>query len=297
MSMLDFSREDLERLFKVADEMQSHNKGQIALMKDKVMASLFFQPSTRTRLSIETAMLRLGGLVMGFADASVSKASVGESYHDIIRMADAYSNVIAVRHGVDGHARFAADIAEAPVINAGDGWNEHPTQAMTDLYTIAKEFGHLDGLHIVILMDLFRNRATTSLIHGLSMYDNVQVSLISPSPLREEVEDYARSKGMQMQYMRGLKSVIRDVDVVYVGRIIKERFEDPQEYERVKGTYLVDLKAIGGCKDSMIILDPLPRVDELSVELDSNRHSRYFQEAANGIPVRMALLALLFGAR
>lgn len=295
--MLDFTRDDLDQLFDVADEMRKYSKGQIPLLKDKVMASLFFQPSTRTRLSIEAEMVRLGGQVIGFADPSVSKASVGETYHDIVKSVDGYSNVLAIRHGIDGHAQFAAEIAEAPVINAGDGWNEHPTQAMTDLYTISRELGRLDDLHVVILMDLFRNRVTSSLIYGFAKYADVKVSLISPSPLRKEVEDDVKAAGLDIRYARSLKDVIRDVDVIYVGRIIKERFNDPVEYESVRGSYIVNLEAIEGCKDSMIILDPLPRVDELPAEVDSSNHAKYFEEAAYGIPVRMALLALMFGAR
>ena len=297
ISILDFSRYELEHVFRVANKMRGIMKHGTTLLKTNLMASLFFEPSTRTRLSFETAMARLGGRVVGFAEPGGTSIAKGETLEDTIRMVDAYTDIIVMRHPKEGSASSAAQVADHPVINAGDGSQHHPTQAMLDLFTIWRELGKVDGLHVAVVGDLKHGRAATSLIYGLSKFDHVRLSLVSPSLLkiRNEVADYLSEKNISMSETENLTDVIRDADVVYVTRIQKERFSDPAEYERVKGSYCLDLRAISGTNDQMIILHPLPRVDELATEVDSSPHAKYFEQAKNGVPVRMALLALILG--
>jgi aspartate carbamoyltransferase catalytic subunit len=213
-------------------------------------------------------------------------------------MVDAYANVIVIRHMYEGAAKFAAELADVPVVNGGDGMQHHPTQAMIDLYTIWKEFGRIDGLHVAIVADLRHARLMASLCHALAYFD-VKLSLISPPGLgvRREIRDYLEKMHVPLYESHNLKDVIEDVDVICMSRIMQERFADRSEYERLKKRYVVDLKAIQGAKDSMIILHALPRVDELPPEIDGTRNARYFQQAAYGIPVRMAILSLILGAR
>jgi len=297
ISVLDFSRGELERLFRVADRMRKFMKHRTSVLRTKLMASLFFEPSTRTRLSFETAMARLGGAVVGFAEPGATSIAKGETLEDTVRMVDAYTDVIVMRHPKEGSALRAAEVADVPVINAGDGSQHHPTQAMLDLYTIWREFGKVDGLHAAIVGDLKHGRAAASLIYGLSKFDHIKLSFVSPSSLRikKEVADNLSEKNVSMFETENLADIIGEADIIYVTRVQKERFTDPTEYERVKGSYSLDLKAIAGAKDRMIVLHPLPRVDELATEVDSSSHARYFDQAKNGVPVRMALLALVLG--
>lgn len=297
--MLDFTREDLENIFSLANEMRRYQKTRTDLLKDQVMASLFFEPSTRTRLGFETAMIRLGGSVIGFSEPGTTSIAKGETIADTIKMADAYANIIVVRHKYEGTARFASELADTPVINGGDGTQQHPTQAMIDLYTIWKEFGRIDGLHVAMVADLAHARLMASLCQALAYFDGVELSLISPSAvkLRPEIRDYLKSKRVKLYESENLRDVIRSVDVICMSRIMKERFEDQSEYERLKDRYVIDIKALEGAKDTMIVLHALPRVDELLPEVDATRHARYFQQAAYGIPVRMAILSLVLGAR
>ena len=297
ISILDFSTADLEHLFRTADRMRRFVRTRTSLLSDSVMASLFFEPSTRTRLSFETAIKRLGGAVIGFAEPSVSSAAKGESLDDTIRMTDSYADIIVIRHPKEGSAQTAADIASAPVLNAGDGVQHHPTQAMIDLYTIWREFGKVDGLQAAIVGDLKHGRAAASFAYGISKFKRVRLSFVSPSSLRArgEVMDYLSARSVPVKETESLADAVGEADVIYVTRVQKERFPDPAEYDRVKGSYVVDLKTIAGAKDTMIILHPLPRVDELAVEVDSSSHARYFEQASNGVPLRMALLALVLG--
>jgi len=297
ISVLDFSEGELEHIFRVADRMRRFMKRRTTLLKNDVMGSLFFEPSTRTRLSFETAMTRLGGGVIGFAESSATSLAKGETLEDTIRMVDAYANVIVMRHPKEGSASKAAEVANVPVINGGDGSQHHPTQAMIDLYTIWREFGKVDGIHAAVIGDLKHGRAAASFVYGISRFDNVALSLVSPTSLRvrKEVADHVSSKGIPMTETENLSDVIKDADVLYVTRVQRERFSDPTEYERVKGTYVLNLAAISGTKDKMIVLHPLPRVDELATEIDSTPHARYFEQAENGVPIRMALLALVLG--
>jgi aspartate carbamoyltransferase catalytic subunit len=297
ISILDFSRVDLEYLFRTAENMRRFVKGRTNLLSDRVMASLFFEPSTRTRLSFEAAMNRLGGTVIGFSEPGVSSIAKGETLEDTIRMTDGYADLIVIRHPREGSAQIAADVASVPVINAGDGSQHHPTQAMIDLYTIWREFGEIDGLHAAIVGDLKHGRAAASFAYGVSKFKNVKLSLVSPNSLKakKEVMDYLSSNNVPVTENENLEDATRQADIIYVTRIQKERFADPAEYERVKGSYVLDLHSIAKAKNGMIILHPLPRVDELAVEVDSSPHARYFEQAKNGVPLRMALLALVLG--
>jgi len=294
VSMRDFSRGDLEVLFERAREMERYTRSGLDVLRGRVMAVAFFEPSTRTRLSFETAMKRLGGEVVGFSSAEGTSVEKGETFSDTIRMLDAYADVIVVRHRLEGAARLAAEIAQSPVVNAGDGSFNHPTQAMLDLYTIWREKGRIDGLKIGIMGDLKYARTVNSLLEGLSLFD-VEIALISPEFLRprQETLDYVQSRGLRLRAYTRLEEALGELDVLYVVRIQKERFLDPLEFERVKGSYKLTAESLRGAKDDLIVLHPLPRVDELDASVDRTRHAAYFRQAAYGVPLRMALLSLV----
>jgi aspartate carbamoyltransferase catalytic subunit len=298
VSILDFTREDLEKIFRVALRMERSGKRELQLLKGKLLATAFFEPSTRTRLSFETAMYRLGGSVVGFSEAEGTSLAKGENLADTIRMIDSYADIIVMRHHVEGAAKLAAEIAKVPVINAGDGSKHHPTQAMIDLYTIWREVGKIDGLHIALTGDLRYGRAAASLIYGLTKFKPGKLSLISPPSLkpRKEIQDFLRSSGLKFSEGESMEEIIEDLDVLYVTRIQRERFPDPAEYEKVKGSYRVDMGLLERAKETMIVLHPLPKVDEIDLQVDESKFARYFQQAAYGVPVRMALLSLLLGA-
>lgn len=287
--MLDFERRDLEELFEVAKQMEKYAKSKVNLLEGKVLALAFFEPSTRTRLSFETAMKRLGGDVIGFWGPEGTSVEKGENFADTIRMLDSYANVIVVRHRIEGAAKFAAEIAESPVINAGDGSRNHPTQAMLDLYTMWRELETIDGLNIGILGDVRYARVVNSLIHALSMFD-VSLYLISPPSLapREEILEFMKEKGMKFSIHNDVYEVVDRLDVLYVVRIQKERFPDPLEYERVKGSYKVTKQLVERRGPKLIVLHPLPRVDEIDHEVDSLPNAKYFKQAFYGVPLRMA---------
>lgn len=298
VSILEFSRAELEKIFKVVLMMERSGKRGKQLLRGRLLATAFFEPSTRTRLSFETAMHRLGGSVMGFSEVEGTSLAKGENLADTIRMLDSYADIIVIRHHVEGAAKLAAEIAKAPVINAGDGSKHHPTQAMIDLYTIWRELGKIDGLHIALTGDLRYGRAAASLIYGLTKFRPRKLSLISPASLkpRKEIQDFLQSSGLKFSEGENLEEIIGDLDVLYVTRIQKERFPDPAEYEKVKGSYRIDLELLDRAKKTMIILHPLPKVDEIDLRVDESGCARYFQQAAYGVPVRMALLSLLLGA-
>lgn len=265
------------------------------LLKNRILATLFFEPSTRTRLSFESSMIRLGGGVIGFSDPSFSRMSTGESLADTIRMLDSYANVIVIRHKIEGSARLAAEVSNAPVINAGDGSQHHPTQTLTDLYTMKKEFGAVDGLKIAILGDLRQTRSASSLSYGLSKFKDVKLYLISPDPLRmrQEVTDHIRNSGVEFIESSDVVEYLPELDVLYVTRLQKERFADPAEYEKFRGSYMVTMSMIAKAKKNMIIMHHLPRIDEIPLEIDSTPNARYFEQAANGLPIRMGLLSMI----
>ncbi len=295
ISVLDFTRDELLKIFSVAREMEAYVKSGIDLLRDMVLALLFFEPSTRTMFSFQTAMYRLGGRCLVFSSVERTSIAKGETLGDTIRMMDSYANAIVIRHRIEGAARYAAEIAESPVINAGDGSHHHPTQAMLDLYTIWKARGRVDGLKVGVLGDLKYGRASTSFIFGISIFRPEKLYLISPPELqvKPEVRDTLVEMGVNYIETSDLAGVINELDVLYVTRIQKERFPDLAEYERVKGSYQINKSILSGVKEDFMILHPLPRVDEISPEVDSTKHAYYFIEARNAIPVRMALLKLL----
>ncbi len=296
ISIEDFSREEITHILKTAETMEpTATQGSNAL-KGKILATLFFEPSTRTRLSFETAMHKLGGSVIGFAEADITSVKKGESLADTVRTVENYADVIALRHPLDGAAKLAAELSKAPIINGGSGSEEHPTQALMDLYTLQKEKGKIDGLKIALVGDLRYGRTVHSLAYALSLY-NIELSLISPESLRMRREVLrAVQKKIPVTEDSNLEKIIPKVDVLYVTRIQKERFPDPAEYAKVKGVYKINLDTLKTAKKDMIIMHPLPRVDEIAPEVDNTPQARYFQQVRNGVVVRMALLALVLGA-
>ncbi len=265
------------------------------LLKGKILATLFFESSTRTRLSFESAMHRLGGSVIGFAEAEIAAVRKGENLADTMRVVESYADLIVVRHPLEGAARLAAEFASVPVINGGSGAEEHPTQALLDLYTMMKEKKRIDGLNVALVGDLRYGRTVHSLAYALSLY-NVKLFFVSPEMLRmrREVLEAIKEKTVITE-RNSLEEIIADLDVLYVTRIQKERFPDAAEYVKVKGSYRIDLSLLERAKRNLIVLHPLPRVDEISPEVDGTSHARYFQQVWNGIVTRMALLALILG--
>ena len=295
VSIRDFTKEEILHILKTAKIMDT--KPNPDLLQGKILATLFFEPSTRTRLSFESAMNKLGGRVIGFASAQVSSTSKGESLSDSVKIVEGYSDVIVMRHSIEGAARLAAESTNIPVINAGDGANQHPTQTFLDIYTILKSKGTLEGLSVGFLGDLKYGRTVHSLVHALSHF-NTKMYFISPPSLRMPKEDieYLKSKKIKFVEEDNLLKVSKKLDVLYNTRIQKERFPDPLDYEKVKGVYVLDKGFLDHIKPGLKILHPLPRVDELSPELDNTENAAYFEQARNGVPVRQALLALVLGA-
>jgi len=296
ISIRDFSREEIDYILRIAKAMEPLAQKGSDMLKGKILATLFFEPSTRTRLSFEAAMHKLGGSTIGFAEAEIASVRKGENLADTVRTVENYADVIAIRHPLEGAARLAAEFAKVPIINGGSGAEEHPTQALLDLYTVLKEKGTIDGLKVALVGDLRYGRTVHSLAYALSNY-NVELYLVSPESLkmRREVLEEIKDK-IPVNESKDLPKVIADIDVLYVTRIQKERFPDPAEYIKVKGSYKIDLDLLKNAKKDMIILHPLPRVDEIAPEVDNTSHARYFQQVWNGIVVRMALLALILGA-
>ncbi|MCC6021670.1 MAG: aspartate carbamoyltransferase [Desulfurococcaceae archaeon] len=295
ISVLDFSKEDIEYLFKLTDHYLSN--GYKEVLRGKVMAVAFFEPSTRTRLSFEAAMSRLGGSVIGFSSEEGTSVAKGEKFIDTIRMLDSYADVIVVRHRYEGSAKLAAEVAEHPVINAGDGRNEHPTQALLDLYTIYRLRGDVSSLVIGLIGDLKYARVVNSFLYILTIFKPKKVYLISHPllRLREDVRRFVESRNVKVEEVFDINEVLSELDVLYVTRIQKERFPDPLEYEKVKNAYRVTAEITKRCKDDLIILHPLPRVDELDRSLDNTKHAVYFKQASFGVPLRAALLTLILG--
>jgi aspartate carbamoyltransferase catalytic subunit len=295
-SIEDFTRQEIDYILKTAKAMELLAAQGSDMLRGKILANTFFEPSTRTRLSFEAAMLKLGGNTIGFADAENTSVKKGENLADTIRTVENYADIIALRHPLEGAAKLAAEFSKIPIINAGSGAEEHPTQALVDLYTIQKEKQRIDGLKIAVIGDLRYGRTVHSLAYALSLY-NIELTLVSPESLRmrREVLRAIQNK-ISVSETQNLEKTISQTDVLYVTRIQKERFPDQAEYAKVKGTYRVDLKTLANAKKGLIILHPLPRVDEIAPEVDATPHARYFQQVWNGIVIRMALLALILGA-
>ncbi len=299
VSIRDFSREQIEHVLKLADKMVPVAKGEerSVLLEGHLLGSLFYEPSTRTRLSFECAMTRLGGRTLGFDEPKGSSVAKGETLADTIRMVDSYSDVIVLRHPQEGAARLAAHFANKPVINAGDGAGQHPTQTMLDLFTIRKEKKDLEGINVIILGDLKYGRTAHSLAEALAMF-GAQLTFVAPPSLQIPKEHLKQieTMGHKPKISSSLEDSIKQADVLYVTRIQKERFPDPAEYQKVAGTFRIDLNALKDVKRDMIIMHPLPRVGEIAPEVDATDHARYFEQAFNGVPIRMALLGLVLGA-
>jgi aspartate carbamoyltransferase catalytic subunit len=295
VSIEDFTREEINYILKISHDMEPLATKGSDMLKGKILASLFFEPSTRTRLSFEAAMLKLGGSTIGFAEAEIASVKKGENLADTIRTVENYADIIALRHPLEGAAKLAAEFSKVPILNAGSGAEEHPTQALMDLYTMQKEKGTIDGLKIAMVGDLRYGRTVHSLAYALSLY-NIELYLISPDSLRMR-HQVIRAIKDKISIVEGtnLENIIPQIDVLYVTRIQKERFPDAAEFAKVKGIYRIDLTTLKDAKKDMIILHPLPRVDEIAPEVDSKPQARYFQQVWNGIVVRMALLALVLG--
>ncbi len=298
ITIKDFSKSEINYVLHYAKKMLPYAKGEkcTKLLEGKVLSSLFFEPSTRTRLSFESAMNRLGGRVIGFADPSATSQKKGETLSDTIRMADSYSDVIVLRHSLEGAAQLAADFADVPVINAGDGSGMHPTQCFLDLFTIETEKKHLEGQKVILLGDLKYGRTVHSLAYALSLF-GVDLTFVSPTSLQmpKEIVDECKELGAIPASTTKLEKVIDDADVIYVTRIQRERFPDAEEYNRVVGTYQINKELLTNVKKDMIIMHPLPRLKEIATEVDETEHAVYFKQAFNGVPVRMALLSLVTG--
>ncbi len=300
VSIGDFTLEEIEGIMDHAKKMVPIAKGEkkSKALDGKILSTLFFEPSTRTRLSFESAMLRLGGEFIGFAEPSVTSAKKGETLADTIRMAEAYSDVIVLRHPREGAARLAAKFSSKPVINAGDGAGQHPTQTLLDLFTIKTEKGKIGGMNINLVGDLKYGRTVHSLAHALAMF-GAELTFTAPKDLQmpEHVINRVKELGVRPKMEESLENSIEDADVVYVTRIQKERFADLAEFEKVSGAYRIDMDMLEKAREDMIIMHPLPRVNEIAPEVDSTPHAKYFVQAFNGVPVRMALLSLVLGVR
>jgi aspartate carbamoyltransferase catalytic subunit len=293
ISIKDFSREDLIYFLKVAKKFEGYRK---PILDGSVLATLFFEPSTRTRLSFEAAMTQLGGRVIGFADPNVSSAKKGETLHDGIKVIGGYCDVIVIRHPEAGSAKEAADATTTPIINGGDGPNQHPTQTLLDLYTIKKEKGRITGLNVGFVGDLKYGRTVHSLADALSKF-NCKMSFVSPPSLRmpKKQLDELSSRGISFVEEEDLDKVSQQIDVLYATRIQKERFPSEKEYNKVKNSYVLDKNLLGKTKKDVRIMHPLPRVNEIHPNLDPYRQAVYFKQAHNGVIVRKALLSLVLG--
>ncbi len=294
ISINDFSKEELLHVLRVVKQLEQKPKGNI--LRGKVLAALFFEPSTRTRLSFTSSMEQLGGEVIGFANADFSSTQKGESLWDTIKMTDRYADIIVIRHPLEGSARLSAEAASIPVINAGDGSNQHPTQTLLDMYTIQKTKGKLDNLHVGFVGDLKYGRTVHSLAIALSHF-NPTFYFIAPDALQmpENYLDELYQKKIKYYKTTDLNRFSKELDVLYVTRIQKERFPDALEYEKFKDVYRIDEKFLQNVKKDLKIMHPLPRVSEIDKSVDTTPHAAYFEQAANGIPVRKALLALALG--
>lgn len=291
-------RSALEEIFAEAAELEKQDAtGTLKpLLTGKILATVFYEPSTRTRFSFETAMLKLGGQVITTENAAqFSSAVKGETLTDSIKVISGYADAIVLRHPQEGAAQAAAEVSAVPILNAGDGTGEHPTQALLDIYTIQKELGGLDGIEVALVGDLKNGRTVHSLLHLLAMYQNVKVRLIAPEALAlpEEYKELLRQKNVSFEEGSDMAAA-SEADVVYVTRIQKERFKDPAEYERLKDSFVLDTAALSLLKEKAIIMHPLPRVNEIAPDVDQDPRAAYFRQAKNGLYIRMALLQKVF---
>ncbi|MDI3542160.1 MAG: aspartate carbamoyltransferase catalytic subunit [Candidatus Methanomethylophilaceae archaeon] len=298
VSIRDFSREQIEEILERSRQMLPYARGEkiSKALEGKILGNLFFEPSTRTRLSFESAANRLGARVIDVSQTSETSMVKGETLADTIRMVEAYSDVIVLRHPHEGAARLAARFSNKPVINAGDGAGSHPTQTLLDLFTIEEELGNIEGMNVTLLGDLKYGRTAHSLAEALTVL-GAKLTFVAPETLQmpKETVDRVKQLGGSPLITSDIEGIISSVDVLYVTRIQRERFPDPAEYQKVAGTYRVDREMLREAKKDMIVMHPLPRIDEIAPEIDSTPHAKYFKQAFNGIPVRMALLTLVLG--
>ena len=298
LSVKQFSRKDLDFIFGVAHEMAEMVRriGTFDLLKGKILANLFYEPSTRTMASFTSAMERLGGSVIPITEVVYSSVSKGESLPDTVRTLERYADVIVLRHPEKGSVATAAKFTEKPIINAGDGVGEHPTQALLDLFTILEELGRVDGLTVTLLGDLKYGRTVHSLARLLTLFD-VKLNYVSPKilPMPEDVLAEVAEKNIPQHQYNSLDPVLAETDVLYVTRVQKERFENLEEYERVRGEFIITPEVLKSAKEEMIVMHPLPRVGEITMEVDSDPRAAYFRQMEYGLYVRMALLAIVLG--
>jgi aspartate carbamoyltransferase catalytic subunit len=296
VSIGDFSKEEILKIMELAADFEANPNQRILL--GKVIASLFFEPSTRTRLSFESAINRLGGRVIGFSEASNTSISKGETFHDTISIISNYCDMIVMRHYLEGAARYASEVAKVPIVNAGDGANQHPSQTLLDLYSIMKTQGTLEGLHIMMVGDLKYGRTVHSLLEAMSHF-GARFTVVSPVELAlpREYKEFLTEKGLQFVETQDFNKYINDVDIIYMTRVQRERFSDLMEYERVKDAYILRNSMLDNTKDNMRILHPLPRVNEIATDVDANPKAYYFQQTENGVYTRMAIITYLLGAK
>ncbi len=296
ISIQDFSKDEILHILEVAKEFEKNRTSRI--LEGKVIACIFFEPSTRTRLSFETAVNRLGAKVIGFSDASNTSVSKGETLKDTIKMVSNYVDMIIMRHPLEGSSRYASEISSVPVVNAGDGANQHPSQTLLDLYSIMQTQGRLDGLTIDMVGDLKYGRTTHSLLQAMSLF-NPEFVFTAPEELKMpgEYKDFLKDRGIKYSETTSLEEYLDVCDILYMTRVQQERFTDPMEYEKVKGVYRLHASMLSGVKENMKILHPLPRVSEIDQDVDDTPHAYYFKQAENGLYVRMAIISYLLGYR
>lgn len=296
ISINDYSKEDYLRIIKLAEEFEK--KPTQDILKGKIVASLFFEPSTRTRLSFESAVNRLDGRIIGFSDATSTSVSKGESLKDTIKTVANYCDLIVMRHPFEGSARYASEVSDVPVINAGDGANQHPTQCLLDLYSIQKTQGSLENLNIFIVGDLKYGRTVHSLLMAMSNFNPI-FNFIAPDELKmpSEYLYFLDNKGIKYYEHKEFTNIINEADVVYMTRIQQERFSDPIEYEKVKNVYILSNNMLKNTKDNLKVLHPLPRVNEINEDVDDNTKAYYFTQALNGVYTRQAIICSIFGLK
>jgi len=296
ISINDYSKEEYLHILDIAEDFEKNPHQKI--LENHVIATLFFEPSTRTRLSFESAISQLGGKIIGFTDASSSSVSKGETLMDTIKTVANYSDLIVMRHPLDGSARWASEVSNVPIINAGDGANQHPTQCLLDMYSIRKTQGTLENIHIAFVGDLKYGRTVHSLVIALTQF-NATFHLVSPEELKlpSVIKKYIKDAGLKYHQYTNMEAIMNKIDILYMTRIQRERFADPMEYERVKNSYILKNKMLENSKPSMRVLHPLPRVNEIEETVDKNPKAYYFQQARNGVYVREALLASILGLK
>jgi aspartate carbamoyltransferase catalytic subunit len=293
ISITDFTKEEYLKIMELSQKFEA-NPSQ-SLLKGKVIATLFFEPSTRTRLSFETAINRLGGKIIGFSDSNSSSVSKGETLHDTIKMVSNYADMIIMRHPLEGSARFAAEVSDIPVINAGDGANQHPSQTLLDIFSIMKTQGRLDDINLFMVGDLKYGRTVHSLLMAMSQFKNPIFNFIAPPELAmpDEYKLFLSQKGIRYFEHLEFNDIISQADIIYMTRVQKERFIDPVEYEKVKNVYILKNEMLENTKPNMKILHPLPRINEIHTNVDSNPKAYYFTQARNGVYTRMAIISHL----